>query len=411
MIIKKPKINILYILNDSSGGATQGIIELVKQIDRTKFTPYVIAPNPPKGEQKSNFDALFESYKIINMGWWNRNYQKSFFKRTLTAISLNIRTIMGLKPIFQVISEINDRDIDIVHTSTSLTITGAIAAKLTGKPHVWHIREPIGNGNLFRFWVPDKILAKIFDLLSTYIVPMSKFTSTIFQNHTDPTKLRIIYDGIDPKEFENIDPSNFKSSIGINSEELLVAMIGSLSSPWKKHDLFIKSAGMLADKHPKVKFAIFGYQPIAVSKLHNEGIKYLNYLKKLAQDLGINDRIIWAGFNTNIPLMMSTIDILVHTCDTEGFGRIAIEAMVAGKPVIGPNRGGISESVVDGETGLLVEPDKVEEFAQATDTLILNPQLRDYLGNNGKSRAKSNFSITKHRKKITDLYQTILSSK
>ena len=62
-------------------------------------------------------------------------------------------------------------------------------------------------------------------------------------------------------------------------------------------------------------------------------------------------------------------------------------------------------------TKTVVEPDKVEEFARATDTLILNPQLRDYLGNNGKSRAKSNFSIIKHRKKITDLYQTILPSK
>ena len=89
-------------------------------------------------------------------------------------------------------------------------LDGAIAAKLTGKPHVWHIREPIGSGNLFRFWVPDKILAKIFDLLSTYIVPMSKSTSTIFQNHTDPTKLRIIYDGIDPKEFANRDMRGFR---------------------------------------------------------------------------------------------------------------------------------------------------------------------------------------------------------
>ena len=66
----------------------------------------------------------------------------------------------------------------------------------------------------------------------------------------------------------------------------------------------------------------------------------------------------------------------MHPCDIEPFGRIAIEAMAAGTPVVGPNVGGISETVVDGETGILVAPGALDAFANATEQLIRDPSLR-----------------------------------
>ena len=87
------KIKILYILNSSSGGATQGIIELVKQIDKNKFEIYFVTPDYPNNYQKSLFDSITKDYKIIQMGWWNKDITKPILKRILSGISINIKTL------------------------------------------------------------------------------------------------------------------------------------------------------------------------------------------------------------------------------------------------------------------------------------------------------------------------------
>ena len=177
------KIKILYILNSSSGGATQGIIELVKQIDKNKFEIYFVTPDYPNNHQQSIFDSITKDHKVIQMGWWNKDVTKPILKRILSGISINIKTLLGFKPIISIANQIKTWNIDVVHTSTSLTIAGALAAKLTRKPHIWHIREPIGSKGLFKFWLPDAILPHIFKYLSYYIVPMSKYVGNLFIEH------------------------------------------------------------------------------------------------------------------------------------------------------------------------------------------------------------------------------------
>ena len=83
------KKNILYILNSSSGGATQGIIELLYKIDRNKYTPYIITPNQPNSVQLKNFRLTCESYAVIRMDWWNKKYNTPLIKRVITSNSIS----------------------------------------------------------------------------------------------------------------------------------------------------------------------------------------------------------------------------------------------------------------------------------------------------------------------------------
>ena len=135
------KKNILYILNSSSGGATQGILELLYKIDRNRYEPYLITPNQPNSIQSTNFEIVCKSYAVIRMDWWNRKYNTPLLKRIIISVSSILKTGLNLMTIYKIIKKIREWDIDIIHTSTSLTIQGAIAAKLTNKPHVWHVRE------------------------------------------------------------------------------------------------------------------------------------------------------------------------------------------------------------------------------------------------------------------------------
>ena len=156
----------------------------------------------------------------------------------------------------------------------------------------------------------------------------------------------MIHDGVDTNEYTNLDlGKNIRKNLNINSNNLLIGMVANLSATMKRHDIFIKMAALLTKKHSHVHFAIFGSEPKAKNNIYNEGYIYAKKIKQLVIDLNIKNQFIWGGFQPQIPELMSAIDILVHPCEVEGFGRIAIESMAAGKPVIGPMEGGIAETV------------------------------------------------------------------
>lgn len=402
----KQKKNILYILNSSSGGATQGIIELLYQLDRNIFEPYIITPNHPNKKQSEVFHSIAKSYSVIRMDWWNKKYDMPLLKRIFTSCSSILKTGLNLITIYKIIKKIHEYDIDIVHTSTSLTLQGAIAAKLTNTPHIWHVRESIGSKGLFKFWVSDQILIKIFKFLSNYITPESHYAGEVFQRK-DP-KLKVIHDGVDVNQYiDNTLGLELRKSLGIRKDDLLVAMVANLSATMKRHDVFIKMAASLSKNHGNTRFVIFGSHPNKKNRIYNESYLYAENLKNMVLKLKLKDNFIWGGFRQNIPELMSAIDILVHPCEVEGFGRIAIEAMAAGKPVVGPKTGGISETVKNDFTGYLVKSMDVDSFAKATEKLISNKTLRTQFGVNAKSHINDNFSISNHVKTIQNIYHLL----
>jgi glycosyltransferase involved in cell wall biosynthesis len=185
-------------------------------------------------------------------------------------------------------------------------------------------------------------------------------------------------------------------------------MVAGLTSTLKRHDLFTKTAGQLQRQFPEARFAVFGTVPRKPVKwLYNTAYEYSLGIQRLVQEEGLAERFIWAGFCPDVPTLMSSLDILVHPCDVEGFPRVAIEAMAAGKPVVGPNRGGIAESVVDRETGFLVDAGRVDAFVSATAQLIRDPELRREFGEKGRQRVKELYSQQQHVSLIDQIYSEV----
>jgi glycosyltransferase involved in cell wall biosynthesis len=128
----------------------------------------------------------------------------------------------------------------------------------------------------------------------------------------------------------------------------------------------------------------------------------------MVESFGLNGRFIWAGVVNNIPEMMHALDLLIHPTDQEGFGRVAIEAMAARVPVVGPNRGGIAESVVHGETGLLVPADQPEAFAEAALSILKDHKLLRKMGEAGAAHVRKHFSVEQHINKMMEVFDSIL---
>ena len=397
---------VLYVLNSSPGGATQGIVELIKGLDRDKYMPYIITPDKPRDSQLVTFDRLGVTWDVIRMGWWDRKYRMPAWKRAAFAFSMGMRTWFGAKPVSALCRKIKEWNIDLVHTSTALTLDGALAARLAKKPHIWHVRERIGQRGLFRFWLPDPLLVRTFDTLADWIVPMSRFAGSVFFEQNRTRKVQVIYDGIDCTVYGLPEAGpELRRALGIAPNQVLVAMVANLGGTMKRHQLFIEMAKLVSSQYPNARFAVFGAVPTGSSRIHNAGTRYAVHLQRLVQELDLGERFIWAGFHEDIPEVMGALDVLVHPCEIEGFGRIAIEAMAAHRPVVGPSSGGISESVVSGCTGFLVEPGHVGAFADATMRLLSSPELRGTMGAQARSHVEKKFRIEHHVQQVTSLYE------
>lgn len=406
---RKRPLRILYVLNASSGGATQGIIELLRGLPQHEYEAFLVIPDVPTQQQNQVFSQLAKKVFSIYMSWWNRKVDLPILWRFAIEVRIFLKTWGHIRPVWSLCKLIRENQIDIVYTNTVMILDGALAAKICGVPHIWHIKEWIGQQGRVKFGIPDWLLVRFIAYLSTYIVVMTKFIGNVFNEYQADDKIQIIFDGVNLADFQgDLGGLALRQKIGIPKDHFVVAMSASLSSIWKQHIVFIEAAALLTSQFPDLVFVAFGPEPKKhKNPIYNRPWNYYQGLKDMVDDLGLNDRFYWAGFCSNIPQMMDAIDLLVHPCENEPFGRVAIEAMAACKPVVGPNRGGIAESVVHQNTGLLVEPGDPKTFAEGIGFFVRNPQQLWQFGLNGRRYAETNFSIGRHVEKVMDLYKTI----
>jgi glycosyltransferase involved in cell wall biosynthesis len=302
--------------------------------------------------------------------------------------------------------------IELVHTNTAATDAGACIAAELRIPHVWHVRERIGREGFMHFRPSDRDLTARIAGLSSAIVPMSRFVGEIFGRHGHGAKTQVVYDGVDLDQFGSPAAGkrgrDLRRVWGIPEGSLLIAKVADVTTQVKRHDVFIRAAGLLGRSDPSLRFAIIGPLPRLTSWARRQGIEYYQRLHEMVREEGLEERFLWTGEVGDIAGMMHAVDVLAHACDLEGFGRVAIEAMAASKPVVGPAAGGFAESVVDGETGRLVRPGDPGELARALAELVGDPVLRERYGRAGRERAAREFSSERHLERMMEVYKSVL---
>jgi glycosyltransferase involved in cell wall biosynthesis len=156
-------------------------------------------------------------------------------------------------------------------------------------------------------------------------------------------------------------------------------------TPWKGQHVFLKALVEL----PDVRGLVAGE-----ALFTDEDRRYGHELRELAAELKIADRIHFTGFCSDIVPLLLSADIVVH-CSTspEPFGRVIVEAMLTGRPVIATRAGGAMEIVTDNKTGLLVEPGDSHALAVAIQRLLEDRDLAAELGKAAKQDAEERFGL------------------
>jgi glycosyltransferase involved in cell wall biosynthesis len=403
------KKRVLFVLNACGGGATQGIKEYLK-FQQNDIEAYLALPTPPNEQQKEWMDRYAKKWVVVNMPWWNLPNNMPFFYTYLLFFRNLIQGRFRSVGTAQLAKFIKQEKIDFVYTGSILIKEGALAAKRLGIPHFWHIKETFGSSGRVKFLINDSALQKFLLNHSKAIICMTEYIKSFFTEQVSNPKLKVISDGIEPVDFKtNLNKrAELRLKFGIADDEVLIGMVASLSSTWKNHTIFIQAATLLKSSH-KVKFIAFGPEPQKfANKVYNTPHNYYQGLRQRVQKSGLGEKFIWAGFHPDVPAIFEALDIFVHPCETEPFGRVIIEAMAAGKAVVVPDQGGASEPVIQEQNGLKFKSNNTVDMADKIQILVDRSSLRTQIGQMAKTQvSESNYTLQCYAESMHILFNSL----
>lgn len=269
--------------------------------------------------------------------------------------------------------------VDVVHTNTAVMPAPAIAAWMTRRRHLWHLREFFSE---FR---------GVWKYYQRYIWRFSEKIITISDSVRDQfdvelrSKCITVYNSLGPgaADINREAARRFRESVG--NPALLIGMVGRIKWVRKGQEVLIKAAALLAERYPDARYVIVGS-----ASAGNED--HLVRLSDLIAEVGLTEKVVFTGDIKSPRDVFAAFDVtVVPSVLPEPFGRVVMESMAAGTPVIGSRCGGIPEQIADGETGLLFEPGNERELAAALQKLMSDSELRARMGRAGRERALGMF--------------------
>ena len=212
----------------------------------------------------------------------------------------------------------------------------------------------------------------------------------------DSMKIRCIPNGVDSTHYNKNNFSvnlieDLKSNFTFNKSTLLIGMIGALHRN-KGYNYLLLAAKSIIKKHPNTKLIFIG-----------EG-DFREELEKITQHLNFKKNIEFLGYIEEVSPYYLIFDIFVLPSLVEGMPLCVLEAMAMGVPVIATAVDGSKELVLDGETGLLVQPKNETALSEAMEYMIENPEKVKEMANAGKRRIRDKYSLQRNIEQTFNLY-------
>jgi glycosyltransferase involved in cell wall biosynthesis len=288
----------------------------------------------------------------------------------------------------QYISE-SKPDIVHCHSRRGADVLGGLAASFADVPAV--VSRRVDNTEM-------RIIAALRYRPFKKVIAISEAIAAVLRDRgVEEDRIVVIRSAVDAARFaEKPDCEAFRREFGIDDDAFVMAAAGQLI-PRKGHQFLLEAIANLRRRHASLRLVIFG-----------EG--YLNnQLRTQAESLGLGSCVQFAGFREDLDDFVGCFDLFVHPALAEGLGVATLKAQAAGVAVVGFAAGGMSEAVEDGQTGLLVPPENVEELERAIEKLVENDQFRQMLGRAGQERMQNEFSIATMADEHVEVYESVLN--
>jgi glycosyltransferase involved in cell wall biosynthesis len=313
-------------------------------------------------------------------------------------LKLPINLVRSLRAINYVLK---NRSVALVHSNTLAVLSGAIWARLHRVPHLWHVHEIIVHPIFVR-----KIYANLLNLFANSVVCVSNATKeNLLQDcHNLINKTQVVWNGLAcEKHVETEAVLQFRNLLRIQKGELILVLAGRINR-LKGQILLTEAAGILWNQGFRNLRFIF------VGSVVPGQEQFLQALQDAINISPARDRIVHLEFIHNIwPILIACDIVVIPSTEPESFGMVALEAMAVSKPVIATDHGGVSEIIIQGETGLLVPPKDVQALVDAIKKLAIDENLGHKMGSAGLQRCLSEFTLEGHVSKMTKLYELTMN--
>lgn len=369
-------MKVLYVINSlCAGGAEFHLLTLCRRLKHAGIEVAVaFLKEDGKGSRSLRMDFEAADIKVEDLG-----AERNFDPRCLLRL---IRLIKEEKP-------------DVIHTHLPRADFLGVVAKaiFPSRPWVCSVHDIYSASWSGKWSLP------LFDVVwrrATSMVAISGAVRDwlVRERGVPAAKVMVIRYGIDAQDF--VQPSfDFRKSQWLNGEPL-IGSIGRLEAR-KGHDCLIKAMPGVLKIFPDATLVVAGHDPWG----------YRATLQGLVDRMGLNGHVRLMGFQEDVPSFLHAIDVFAFGSRSEGFGQVVIEAMAAGKPVVANRIPPMTEVVLAGETGLLVETENPGELAAAIVSLLGDPLLARKMGKLGEDRARTLFSAERMAEQTLGLYRSL----
>ena len=383
------KSRILFVSHTAElNGAERMLLQTLGELDRRAFRPYLVVPR--SGPLLVEAEEAGLPTAVVPMKWWLTD-RRQVWKQPLAWL-WNLRAVFKLKRL------ILEKDVALVCSNSAAAVGGAWAARLARRPHVWIIHEILsGERPLLSFFLGNKRLVRTIRRWSRRVVVNSLASARPFQG-SGPVE--VVYNGVSLPPGGRSRNSGLGQRLGLKKGDRVVGVVGKIA-PEKGQLELVRAAGLAGRRVKGLKLLIVGAaaDPRTMASLHRE-----------IQGLGLEDRVVLAGYVEDVFSALGLMDLLVSASRIESFGRTTVEAMAAGIPVLAVRTGGLPEVIQNGKNGFLVESGSPESLAAAIEKFYaLKKAEVAAVVRAGRRTVASRFRIEPQVRKLERVFKDVLS--
>jgi glycosyltransferase involved in cell wall biosynthesis len=355
------------------GGAETLLVELIRRLDRSRFLPELCCLKYP-----GPLGEVLAKEIPTHTGLLAQKYD--------FAVLWRLVRLLKRRRIDAVVT---------VGTGGDKMFWGRLAGFLSGVPVICSALHSTGLPDHVE--LPNRLLAPLTDAFIGVAEPHGRYLAE--HEGCPADRVRVIPNGVDVERFRPRWPDpGLRVELGLPEESPVAGIVAALR-PEKNHELFLRSASLVRRELPDSHFVIIGDGPQRPK------------LEALARELSLTDAVHFLGTRSDIPQVLSLLDVFVLSSHMEANPVSILEAMATEKPVVATRVGSVPETVLEGQTGYLVAPGNAQELSARVVELFRDPDRAAAMGRAGREHVLARWSIERMVEGYQDLLASIYQSK
>jgi L-malate glycosyltransferase len=388
-----------------TGGSLTGLYHLIRGLDRARFAPMMVLYEPKAIE--ADLDGLGvpihhvhrrrapKEHALLHYAGYHRAKRATGVRAALRlgrlAQRLAVEEIPSALRLARVMRATNA---DVVHLGNGVraNFDGLLACLLTRTPCACHVK------GFEKYSERERWIAPRIDALVCMTRAIAEHCAG---NGIRARTTHVVYDAVDERAFAPArEAAAVRAELGIANGAPCMGVVGNIQE-WKGQAVFVEAMAHVVEQIPHARGLIVG-------GVHRAGAGYAERLRERIGALHLEGSLSITGFRTDVADVMNVLDVVVHaSVRPEPFGRVILEAMLLGKPVVAAAAGGVPELIQDGQTGFLTTPGDAAQMAERVIQLLQNATLRRGVGERARAWAREQFSLPRHVTAMSAIYESI----